>query len=780
MLPFGLQVGRCAPDGRRRWRALGVLLVRGSIVLAFVAMLCWLVLLLLVRLVSMPEALFNRLPEVTEYVDRNGQPLRMAPPGEEQFRRGVAFSEIPSGLVHATLAAEDRRFWKHRGVDSRATARAAWQLVRNRRIVSGGSTITQQLVKLAQPKARTFRSKILEALQAYRLEQLWDKQRILAEYLNRVEYGNHNRGCAMAARFYFGKPLRDLSPAECALLAGLPQAPTRLNPLVRFERAKKRQQWILASMRQCGWLTEAEYARARQEVLRLVRQPRVFRAPHFVDLVMQQAAAQGAARTNVVRTTLDLALNDVVERTLREHLADLEDRDVRNAAAVVIENRTGEVLALVGSEDYFNPRSGQVNGAWAPRSAGSAFKPFTYLLAFEKGATPATVIADVPAEFATATGLFAPVNYDRRCHGPVRCRVALANSLNIPAVKALGMCGGPEALQTFLRDCGLTTLTELPDHYGLGLTIGNAEARLLELANAYACLGRLGEHRPPALILRAAANVPARRVADRASAFLVADILSDNNARALAFGADSPLRFAFPVACKTGTSSSFRDNWAFGYTPEFTVGVWAGNFDGTPMRNVSGVTGAGPMLHAIFEHLHRERGTSWYEAPEEVSEVWIHPLTGKALRDQGREEPSGNAVLEKFHREHSPGPEQPEDYDERGRVRLGCEYRDWLETNDNWLGDRATLDCNGEVVRILFPPAGTVVYLDPDLPESGRRLRLDAVGPGARIDWRSDTLEIIREGPRFIALLSPGKHRLAVRDSVTGQEAQTWVEVRKR
>jgi len=779
-------------------------------------------------LVPLPPALFTGQVPGVEFLDRSGQTLRVVRPSGSPFRRPVAYGEIPQSLIQATLAAEDRRFWRHPGVDWRATARAAWQLVRHGQVVSGGSTITQQLIKLAEPRPRTFRTKLLEAVQALRLEQVWDKQRILTAYLDRLDYGNFNRGCAAAAGFYFATPLRDLSPAECALLAALPQAPSRLNPHAHFNRAVKRQQWILGQMRQAGWLTEAQFQRAIQEPLHLAAARRVFEAPHFVDLLLSaalppasaicnlqsahQSPAQHSERitfgsapqlaTPVLRTTLDLALNRYAETTLRQHLSRLQSQHVSDGAIVVLDNKSGDVLALVGSENYFAPAAGQVNGAWAPRSPGSTLKPFTYLLALERGATPATVVADVPTEFATATGLFAPVNYDRHCYGPMRYRLALANSLNISAVKVLASLGGPAPLQQLLQRCGLSTLGRPAEHYGLGLTIGNAEARLLELANAYACLARLGEYKPYRLLLDSSSvwgapnpssrSATARRVADPAAAYLIADILSDNAARALAFGVESALRFAYPVACKTGTSSDFRDNWAFGYTPEFTVGIWVGNFDGSPMQHISGVTGAAPLLHDLVEHLHQHYGTTWYSAPTNVVEWWVHPVTGKRLSEPASQ-PSQPAIQEKFLAASVPPLESPGDYSPplspsegeragvRGQpmVRLGNEYRDWLASPDNWLGNRAVLTATRDSLRILFPLPGTILYLDPDLPAQGRRLRLRADGPDD-LQWHSDSLQIAQEGPRQIALLTQGRHQITVRDPRTGTQANTWLQVLTR
>jgi len=806
-------------SGKRGWRWAG------GLVAGF--LLCWLGGWTLLCWTPLPAGLNRPPPPGIELLDRHGRTLREIADDRSAFARRVPYAEIPQALVAATLAAEDQRFWRHGGVDWRATVRAAWGWVRYGRFVSGGSTITQQLIKLAEPRPRTFRTKIIEAIQARRLEQVWSKEHILEDYFNRLDYGNLRRGCASAAHYYFGQPLSDLSVAQAALLAGLPQAPGRLNPQTHLDRAKKRQEWILGRLRAAGFLAEAEYRRALLEPLRLRSAGRPFRAPHFVDLLIRQEAEmlrQGPEHP--VQTTLDLDLNRVAETILRDQLNRLKAQHVGNGAVVVLDNRSGEVLALVGSEDFFSPKAGQVNGAWAPRSAGSTFKPFTYLLALEQGATPSTVVADVPTEFATPTGLFAPANYNHRCYGPMRYRLALANSLNISAVKVLAAAGGPAALQERLRNCGLTTLNQPAEFYGLGLTIGNAEARLLELANAYACLARLGEYMPYRLVTAypdAAAHPPqyrprprpsssssirqtgnsrtrtrtrdedererggrqSRQVCDPGAAYLIADILSDNRARTLAFGVASSLRFDFPVACKTGTSTDFRDNWALGFTPEFTVGVWVGNFDGTPMEQVSGVTGAAPILHEVFVYLHERYGTGWYEPPGNVVEKLIHPVTGKRLRPS-----TPDAVREKFLVHCQPEMERDEDYDVQGRVRLGEEYRGWLASGDNWLANRVSAEvaatsssqANKTVAalvspRILTPLPGTVYYLDPDLPASSRWIELKVQG-AARVVWQSSTLECRSERGRLFVILAEGRHDLMVRDLATGTEAGTWIQVK--
>ncbi len=775
MKPQRRQEHRGKPANGQSGRRIGKL----RLLVASLAGLCvlWLVAWLCLPLVPLPAALFAESPPEWELIDRNGEPLRAVRENPGPFQQRVEYADIPQSVVEATIAAEDRRFWRHRGVDYPGTLRAALQFIRHRRVISGGSTITQQLIKLAEPRPRTFRTKAIEAIQALRLEQVWNKQRILCEYLNRVEYGSFNRGCASAAQFYFGKTLRDLSAAECALLAALPQAPSRLNPHTHFEAAHKRQQWVLGQMRRGGWLDEEQFRRSVEEPLRLAERKRRFEAPHFVDLLMQ--SPRNWARASTIRATLDLGLNRFAELTLRNHLARLKAQHVSNGAVVVLENRTRDVLALIGSDDYFSPAAGQVNGAWAPRSAGSTFKPFTYLLAFEQGATLASVVADVPAEFSTATGVFAPMNYNRHCYGPMRYRQALANSLNISAVKVLASIGGPEPLMKLLQDCGISTLEKPAEHYGLGLTIGNAEARLLELANAYASLARLGEYRPYRLSSGALGTVPPqspRRVADAVACYLIADILGDNEARALAFGAESALRFDFPVACKTGTSSDFRDNWAFGYTPEFTVGVWVGNFDGSPMTHVSGVSGAAPIMHDLFEELHRKFGTTWYTQPTNVMECLVHPITGHRIANQSGDR-SPAAVSEKCLASNPPVAETAADYALGDGVPvLGSEYAQWFASGDNWLAGRAVLACGTNSLRILFPLPGTIVYLNPDRLDQGRNLSLQASGSKA-IEWRSQSLTVSNQGERQVATLVAGRHELAVRDRVSGQEAKTRIQV---
>ena len=737
---------------------------RGGMLIVSVILLAGLFFEVATWVMPLPDGMEQEQPASPIVSDRAGEPLRMIRLGESLFHKPVQLENCGEVFLLATLAAEDKRFHEHQGVDWLGLVRVGKEFVQHGQVMSGGSTITQQLVKNSETtrRPRNIRTKFIEILQARKLERRWDKRKILEAYLNRIDYGNLCRGAGAAARFYFDKSLTELSPAEAALLAGLPNAPSRLNPLKHPDRAKARQQKILLRMHRNGWLAGDALKRAQKEPLTYAAMGRAFAAPHFIDLVLQKREI-----STDVQSTLDLDLNRFAQRRLQSQIERLKDRRVGDGAVVVIDNPTGDVLALVGSQDFFNRNSGQVNGAWAPRSAGSTFKPFTYLLVLESGATAATVLADVPVDYPTSTGVFSPENFDLRYRGPVNMRHALGNSLNIPAVQALDHAGGAGHLAGRLEKLGLTTLNERGDYYGLGLTIGNAEARLLELSNAYATLGRMGVHRPLRLL-----KLDPRgheRVFNDEVSWLITDILSDSAARLDAFGAESALEFPFPVACKTGTSSEFRDNWAFGYTPEFTVGVWVGNFDGSPMRNVSGVTGAAPIMNEIMAHLHQTRGTSWFQRPNGLVSRPIG--TGSGLQKEG-------GRPEWFRATHVPRMELKSDRDPVGRFLLGNRYAHWLNTAPERFREQFALaPAKAGEIRILTPQPGTVIYLDPDLPYSSRDLPLRAVGPNPV--WKSETLTCVVARPgNYVARLKPGRHELIA--DCAGQRLRTWVMVEER
>ncbi len=728
----------------------------------------WLIFEIALRLTPLPFKLLEPAPSSTEFVDRRGQPLRTLLVDERRYMRRLKLNSVSPNLIDATLCAEDKRFWEHRGLDWLATARAVRGTLLKVKPVSGASTITQQLIKLVRPGPRTFGRKIQEIWLALALETRWDKKRILTEYFNRLDYGNLQIGAASASDFYFGKPLMDLSVAEAAFLSALPRAPTRLDPWRNFDQAQARQHWVLKRLLANRKITNEEAARARNEKLTLSPPLRNFEAPHFVDLLLSRKGVIQSGEK--IFTTLDRDLNRFIAQMLQSQLERITDKNAGSAFAVVMDNADGAVLALAGSGDYFHGSEGQVNGAWQPRSPGSAVKPFAYLLALQKGAHPGTIVPDVPSDFSTPTGLYRPNNYNNRFHGPASLRFALGNSLNIASIRALELAGGPQVLHQTLHDLGLTTLNHPADYYGLGLTLGNAEVRLLELANAYATLARLGRHLPYRLLTGPASGLEnGRQLFDPAICYMLADMLADNSARASAFGLNSWLRFDFPVACKTGTSSDYRDNWAVGYTPEFTVAVWVGNMDGSPMREITGVTGAAPAFHEIFEHLHQQFGTTWYPRPPELLRQWIDPLTGYRVNPDRPGAVQENSI--------SPIIAHEESYDAFGRVILPPVYSDWFKSRENKLGELATLGSTISGLVITQPAEGAVYFLDPDLPLAEQQIRLLAEGVG-ELQWQTDGLTMPRslDGPKIA--LREGRHEVMVTDLSTGKTARTWFEVR--
>jgi penicillin-binding protein 1C len=749
---------------RRRWKNLLITL------LVLVAGGWW----GLPWLVPLPEALLKPPPSSTIYLARDGTPLRhllnedgtrSAPP--------VSYAEIPPTLVHALLAAEDKRFFSHGGIDLIAVVRAGWDNARSGHIVSGASTIHQQLIKNTTPQAgkRTLGIKFAEALCARRLAMSWSGEEVLAAYANRISFGNLMTGAATAASGYFHKPLGDLTPAECALLAALPQSPARLNPFRHLEGVLPRQRRILDKMHELHWLDDEPHRVALNQKIVLQRFSGGFEAPHAVEML------RGAAKGSTIHTTLHATLQQQVETIIAQRLEMLKGRHVTHAAVVVIENATGAVLALAGSRDFFAQDGGQLNGAWAGHSPGSAMKPFTYLLAFERGATPASIVADLPVEFGTASGTYRPENFSLRSYGPMTYRYALGNSLNISAVRVLDAIGGAETLLPKLRELGMSTLNEDAAHYGLGLTIGNASVRLVELANAYACLGRLGRFKAWTLLQEDGA-AEERRLLGENESWLIADILSDNQAREMAFGSWSVLRLPFKCAVKTGTSSTFRDNWTLGYTAEFTVGVWVGNFDNTPMQDVSGVTGAGPIFRDVMLHLHEKHPATWFATPKGIVRALIDPRTGKRLTPQTP--PARLSREEFFVAGKLPPVAQASDYDERGRAILAREYAAWIGSSANWLGDLVTTAESEArpVLRITNPIPGTVVILDPDIRNGGSRLLLQAAG-SKQARWSCKTLELRNEGVHTFAILKPGRHEIEVRDEANGLSVKTFVIVQE-
>ena len=594
--------GRRLADLARRPRARRATAALAAVALAGAA---WL------RLGPLPAGLLDEADAVrsTTVYDRNGEVLYEARSGLGTREMRLRADRLPPSLVAATLAAEDHRFHSHWGVDPIAMGRATWRNVVALDRVEGGSTLTQQVAKLlldrraqlaaGQPRRRGWFAKIDEAIVALRLEHRLSKAEILSLYLNLAPYGNQIAGAERASHAYFGSDSSMLTPAQAAFLAALPQRPSRFNPWRSLSQATVRQRVVLARMERRGFIPPSTAAIARAERLRLVDEDARFLAPHFVGMVLSELPDPKPTR---VVTTLDAALQRTIEGIVRSQRPLLEQHGATNVAIVVLDNATSQWLAWEGSGNFGSDRGGSINGPRSLRQPGSALKPFTYALAFESGESPATLLPDIPATFPTAEDgvVYTPRNYDGRFRGPLLARTALAGSINVPAVSLASQIGVPNVLR-FLRRAGFTTFDQTAAHYGLGLTLGNAEVRLDELTAAYAAFARGGEWRAPRARLDPQPQLadPVQLVSPR-TAYWITDILADDDARAFIFGRGSQLDFPFPVAVKTGTSQAYHDNWTVGSSRHVTVGVWVGNFDRAPLIGSSGVTGAGPLFHAVM------------------------------------------------------------------------------------------------------------------------------------------------------------------------------------
>jgi penicillin-binding protein 1C len=566
--------------------------------------------------------------EAVRFVDRAGLPLGTVLARDTEHAVHVPLRAVSPHFLATIVAVEDARFAQHRGVDPEALVRAAAEVAQHGHVVSGGSTITMQLARLRYDLPRTLWGKLREIVLALRIEAGTSKDRILEAYVNRLPMGGNLVGIEAGARTYFGVPASDLDWAQAALLAALPNDPVALDPYVHRAALERRRRAILAYLRARGVLAPDVAARASAEQLAIV--PRSEGIGDAPQLLFRLAAAtpEGTGR---VRTTIDRDLQRYVENAAQEVVAALAGRSVRDAAAIVVDNATGDVLAYLGSPAYFDAASlGRNDGVVALRQPGSTLKPFLYELAFERRLVrPATILEDVPTTYAIpGARIYEPADYSGQFEGPVRPRIALADSLNVPAVRTLSAVG-VATFQSRLRALGFAHLDKPADYYGLGLTLGSGEVTLEELARAYATIARGG--RPLRLRYRDSDPPPPptdMRVGDEATWALVTDMLSDAHARARAFGVASLLRLPFPSAVKTGTSSDFRDTWTVGFTRDVTVATWVGNFDGAPMQRITGVTGAAPLWNRIMLHLAETREPGKFAPPRGYARRPICATTG--------------------------------------------------------------------------------------------------------------------------------------------------------
>jgi len=767
---------------------------------AAVALLCW------VRFGPLAAGVLDDSgSRSTVVLDRNGVVLYDARSKEGTHGSHLSSDGLSDQIVSATIAAEDARFWLHPGIDPIAVGRAALHNVRAHRVVEGGSTITQQVAKLLLARRderpampRGLRTKLREAVVALRLEHRLSKREILALYLNLAPYGNQIVGVERASRTYFGTSASQLTVAQAAFLAGLPQRPSAFNPNQDSRPALRRHHRIIDRMLDLGLLSPAGAAEAHSEHLALTAAPASLAAPHFVEMVLADYAAVRPAR---IQTTLDGELQRNVEGIVRSQRLDLDRHGAHNVAVVVLDNRTGEWLAWEGSGSYFDAgHGGAINGPLTLRQPGSALKPLTYALAFEEGRSPATVLADVPSYFPTAERgvVYSPRNYDGKYRGPLPIRRALAGSENVPAV-ALASELGVAKLIRFFRNAGLSTFDKTASYYGLGVTLGNAEVRLAELTAAYAAFAREGLAIHPVAVRQIDSGVgwkpverdnSSGRVMSQRAAFWITDILSDPGAREYAFGRGGSLDFPFPVAVKTGTSEGYRDNWTIGYTREVTVGVWVGNFDRAPLRNSSGVTGAGPIFHTVMLAAQRrttghllDPGIPLASPPANVVRRQICALSGMLANEW-----CPSQIAEWLPIEDAELPCSWHHESDEGLITVWpAAYRQWASEHapsTSGVNAAASPEHLAAVhqtahdfrrqeplrLSIANPPAGAVYLIDPTLRSQYQTLSLRATADG-----RAGTLEWTIDGHRIGASQSDeplqwsmvaGEHQVTVRDAL--------------
>lgn len=726
-----------------------------------------------------------------EFSDRNGFPLGTILTHDQNHTVTVPLDKVSPHFIHAILAAEDRRFFHHGPLDSQAVVRAIAEAVQARRVVSGASTITMQLARMVDPTPSTLTGKLQEIWTAWRLAAGMNQTEILQAYLNRLPMGGNIYGVEAAARVYFGISAQDLNLAQASLLAALPNDPNRLNPYDRLAALKRRQRYVLSQMVRDRTITPIQAQQAWAESVALQpRQQGILAAPHFLFWVAHHLPEKHPAQ---IRTTLDRPLQQFVETQTQQIIQSLIPYNAHQAAALVVENSTGEILAYVGSTDYFaSAEQGRNDGVQALRQPGSTLKPFLYQLALEqKQIRPNSILADVPISYAIpGARLYRPVDYHEQFQGPVRVRLALANSLNVPAVKLLERIGVPNFL-TYLRQLGFEHLTHSPDYYGLGLTLGSGEVTLWELARAYLTLANRGNPLDLNVVrssLRSSALPPASTAQtslnpNAASWSLITDMLSDRFARAQAFGIDSLLSLPFPAAVKTGTSSDFRDTWTVGYTTRYTVATWVGNFDGAAMQNVSGVTGAAPLWNRIMLHLHEHHEPKAFPAPSGLLKRPICAISGK------KPTPACPTVVQEYfypedlsnyQREADPffqasAPQKsgkPLQY----HLNLPSEYNEWLSAKPS-----ATL--TSDTLRILSPHNGDYFVMqtpiDPSNEKQTQRLEFKlARPPGQSVEWRLNGKQLsTTSNSSLFWPMQPGKWTLEVTSGSINDRVNFEVQV---
>ncbi|MDX2216420.1 MAG: penicillin-binding protein 1C [Oculatellaceae cyanobacterium bins.114] len=766
--------------GHRIWRKLNRW-QRGGVRLLLVIVLLGLTVRSLPYLAPIRATDIAQDDQAVTFRDRHGSLLGTLLTRDQEHTTVVPLDQVSPHFLYAMIAAEDKRFYQHGAVDWWAVGRAIAEAIQARHIVSGASTITMQLARMLEPTPVTLWGKAQEVWLAWRLAAGMSKDEILQAYVNRLPMGGNIYGVEAAARVYFGLPARDLTIAQASLLAGLPNDPNNLNPYTRLIPLRQRQGYVLARMVEDGYITPAQADRAGSGAIAL--QPReqgIVAAPHYLFWLADQLPTDHPSQ---IRTTLDLPLQQFVEAQVKQVIQSLAANNVHQAAAIVLDNHSGEVLAYVGSTDYFlDAQMGRNDGVQALRQPGSTLKPFLYELALEKRVIrPNTILADVPTYYAIpGARLYSPTDYSETFQGPVRVRIALANSLNVPAVRVLEQVGVASFLER-LHELGFKHLTHPPEHYGLGLTLGSGEVNLWELAHAYRMLACQGGRGAINRVCTEAGESLSRYTEHTDATWaLITDMLSDRHARARSFGVDSVLSLPFPTAVKTGTSSDFRDTWTVGFTTDYTVATWVGNFDGAPMHQVSGVTGAAPLWSRILLHLHEHREPNTFPTPNEFPNGLVQrPICAIS---GARPTPACSTVVQEYlypedlyAYEHQPDPFYGAiaTTHNSAQLRLPPEYNEWLA-----MQQQPTLD--PDQLRILVPQTGDYFLVAANVT-AGTSSRLEFKVTGRHnqpVEWWLNGEKIAAQSSDSLFwTLRPGQWRLQVKSGDRADQVTFEVHV---
>jgi len=692
-----------------------------------------------------------------QIVARDGKVLREILSDDYTTSSWVSIEKISPWMIQTTILREDKRFWFHPGVDFLALLRALYENVKHKRIISGGSTITMQVAKITLNfKRRNILTKLVEIMYALKIDLHLSKQEILEVYLNRAPYGNQTYGVEAASRFYYRKSANQLSLGESCVLAVIPKSPTLFDPYIFPERVNREKVNILEDLLKNKFIDSLDFTLALRESTSVVGKDINFEAPHFVDYILRKLQKKKAKNLSKVITSIDIKLQTDLEKLLYTTLESLKKYNVGQGAILVMDTETGEILSMVGSKNYFDAREGQVNGCTALRQPGSSIKPFLYILALTSGIPASYILPDTILEFRLADGtLFAPRNYGGRYHGPTRFREALASSFNVPAVYLVEKLG-VQRFHNFLRELHFEGLDRDTKFYGLSLCLGAGEVSLLEMANGYrtiACQGLFEEAMPILKLNDVYGNKinlekeEAKRVFPREAAYIITDILSDNSSRIKSFGEDNPLNLPFACAAKTGTSKDYRDNWCVGFTRKYVVGVWVGNFDGSPMEGVSGISGAAPLFRDVMIELHRDQYPPVFEEFCSLVHLNICAKSGKVAVSS-----CPNIIKEIF----IPGTEPAESCD--------IHYSQ-ITRNQTDFGSSASVFSN-KPIEIINPSDNDMFKLDPHVSYSsqGIRFKVHAIKEIEEVVFKLDDKILCSRSYPFEYLWKPvpGEHKLEV------------------